>query len=284
MSGLLNNIGRNGLTSKSGFNLIFQRGAAQITSIHAIPYIRTPTSTINHSVEQSNLRKRLLGRPGVLGIKRGMISWFTEEGKHFAATVIEIDACEVVGHKTKETHGYFSVIMGHIDKLKNFDTRILPMFQNAGVTPKQQIREFRVRDEKGLIPLGAEIKADYFAVGQFVDVKGVSKGKGFQGVMKRHGFKGLGASHGVSRAHRSAGGMGGNQTPGRVLPGKKMPGRMGGKNATVFNNEVLFVDAEAGILVVKGQIPGPNKSFVKVADAVKAYGRSVNDLVREAAN
>lgn len=263
---------------------VFTRGAAQITSIHAIPSVRTKVPSINHSMELANLRKSLLSRPGLLGIKRGMISWFTEDGQQFAATVIEIDSCEVVAHKTIESHGYNSVLLGQIDKLKNITESRLSIFDKAGVTPKQSLGEFRVRDESGLIPIGTELRADYFAPGQLVDSKAVSKGKGFAGVMKRHGFAGLNASHGVSKAHRSAGGMGGNQDPGRVLPGKKMAGRMGGRNCTVYNNEVLHVDGDAGIIVLKGQVPGPNKSFIKIADAVKLYGKSLNTIKQELEN
>lgn len=255
--------------------LVFTRNAAQLTSIHAITSMRTQPPKINHSLEMSNLRKRLLGRPGLLGVKRGMITWYTDDGKQFGATVIEIDNCEVIQNKTVETDGYTSVLLGQCDKLKNITDKNLKKFQEAGVSPKENIGEFRIRDESGLIPVGTELKADYFAVGQLVDVKAVTKGKGFAGVMKRHGFKGLNASHGVSKAHRSAGSMGATQDPGRVLPGKKMAGRMGGKNCTVFNNEVLHADPETGILVLKGQIPGPNRAFVKINDAHKLYSKSL---------
>ncbi|ODV78164.1 translation protein [Suhomyces tanzawaensis NRRL Y-17324] len=261
--------------------LVFSRGVAQIISIHAVPSVKTNVPTLKHSLEESNLRKNLLSRPGLLGIKRGMITWFTEQGEQYAATVIEIDACEVINHKTIETDGYNSVVLGQIDKLKNISEKNLKQFQIAGVSPKQNIGEFRIRDQTGLIPIGTELKADYFAVGQLVDIKGVTKGKGFAGVMKRHGFAGLNASHGVSKAHRSAGGMGGNQDPGRVLPGKKMAGRMGGNNCTVLNSQVLHADPEAGILVIKGQIPGPNKSFVKIMDSRKLYGKSLNKIRQE---
>lgn len=261
-----------------GLRLTVSRGVAQITSIHAIPSVRTSVPKINHSLESSNLRKALLGRPGLLGIKSGMITWFTEDGKEFPATVIEINSCEVVQNKTIDSHGYWSVLLGQVDKLKNVDENRLKLFEQAGVAPKQHISEFRVRDQSGLIPVGTELKADYFAVGQLVDVQTTSKGKGFAGVMKRHNFAGLAASHGVSRAHRHPGGSGGNQDPGRVLPGKKGPGRMGGKSCTVVNNQVLHADGEAGILIVKGQIPGPNRGFVKINDAKKLYGKSLNSM------
>lgn len=255
--------------------LTFTRSAAQLTSIHAITSMRTQQPTLNHSLEVANMRKRLLGRPGLLGVKSGMITWYTDDGKQFGATVIEIDNCEVIENKTLESHGYTSVLLGQGDKLKNISEKNLRKFQEAGVSPKKNIGEFRIRDESGLIPVGTELTADYFAIGQLVDVKAITKGKGFAGVMKRHGFKGLKASHGVSKAHRSAGSMGATQTPGRVLPGKKMAGRMGGKSCTVFNNEVLYANGETGILILKGQIPGPNKSFVRINDAKKLYGKSL---------
>lgn len=256
-------------------SLVATRNVAQITLIHAVPSMKTKVPTKQHSLELSNLRKQLLDRPGLLGIKRGMITWYTEDGQQFAATVLEVDACEVMANKTKETDGYTAVMVGLGTKLKNLTPDQLRLAQQAGVSPKRSIREFRVRDESGLIPVGTELRADYFAVGQLVDVSGVSKGKGFAGVIKRHGFAGLQASHGVSKAHRSAGSTGATQDPGRVLPGKKMAGHMGAVNRTVFNNEVLHADGDAGILVVKGVVPGPNKSVIKVRDAKKLYGRSL---------
>lgn len=259
-------------------NLVFSRGAARITSIHAVPLTITPKQTINHSLAASNERKSLLERPGLLGIKKGMVTWFTENGEQFGATVIEVDSCEVISNKTFSKDGYSSVLMGQVDKLKNVSKYHVKVCDEAGVTPKAKYGEFRIRTDDNLIAPGVEIKADYFAVGQVVDVKAVSKGKGFAGVMKRHGFKGLRATHGVSVSHRSAGSMGATQDPGRVLPGKKMAGRMGGRNCTVFNNEVLHADGDAGILVVKGQIPGPKGCFVKVADAKKLYGKSLLQL------
>ncbi|CAH6721959.1 54S ribosomal protein L9, mitochondrial [[Candida] jaroonii] len=258
-----------------------RRFVAQLTSIHAIPSTRTQPSQINHSVASTNERKSLLNRPGLLGIKKGMITWFMENGEQHAATVIEIDNCEVVANKTVDSDGYWSVLLGQIDKFKNIAPNDLKKFEEAGVSPKRHIAEFRVRDESGLIPPGTEIKADYFAVGQMVDVIGTTKGKGFAGPMKRWGFAGLPATHGVSKAHRSHGAMGGNQDPGRVLPGKKMAGRMGGKSCTVFNNQVLYANGDEGILIVKGQIPGPNKSFVKIRDAVKLYGKSLLKINQE---
>lgn len=258
--------------------LTFSRGAARITSIHSVPLAITAKPKINHCLALSNERKSLLERPGLLGIKRGMITWFTEAGEQFGATVLEIDSCEVISTKSIGKDGYSSVKLGQIDKLKNVSLFTLRICEEAGVTPKANFGDFRIRTDEGLIQPGVELTADYFAVGQLVDVKSVSKGKGFAGVMKRHGFKGLRATHGVSLAHRSAGSMGATQDPGRVLPGKKMAGRMGGRNCTVFNNQVLHTDGEAGILVVKGQVPGPKGCFVKIADAKKLYGQSLLSL------
>lgn len=250
------------------------RTAAQITSIHAVTSIKTAPSIKQHTVEQGNERKQLLSRPGLFGIKRGMITWFTPKGEQFAATVIEIDSCEVIGQKTRDQHGYDANIIGTIDKLKNYPREAeLKMFEEAGVSPKHKFGEFRVLDTNNLIPVGTELKADYFSVGQMVDIKGITKGKGFAGVMKRWNFAGNNATHGVSKAHRTPGSMGGNQNPGRVLPGKKMPGRMGCDNRTEFNKEVLHVDGDAGLLIVKGNIPGPNKSIVRISDALKLYGK-----------
>lgn len=260
----------------------FSRSVARIPSIHSVTSMRTPSPILNHSVVKANERKQLLGRPGLLGIKIDMISWYTEKGEQLAATIIEIDACEVLANKTSEEHGYTSVLLGQLDKTKNVVPTVRSICKSAGVSPKANIAEFRVRTDEGLIQPGVELTADYFAVGQLIDVQATSKGKGFAGVMKRHGYSGLNASHGVSVSHRSAGSMGPSQDPGRVLPGKKMAGRMGGTKVTAQNLEVLSADGEAGILVVKGQIPGPKGSYVKVSDAKKEYGKSLLRIKHDA--
>lgn len=260
----------------------FCRFAARIPSVHSVTSIRTAAPILNHSLVKSNERKQLLARPGLLGIKRDMISWYTDKGEQHAATIIEINACEVLAVKSAEEHGFSSVLLGQIDKLKNVSGAVRSVCQKAGVSPKANLGEFRVRTDDGLIQPGVELTADYFAVGQLVDVQATTKGKGFAGVMKRHGFSGLPASHGVSVSHRSAGSMGPSQDPGRVLPGKKMAGRMGGTKCTAQNLEVLSADGEAGILVVKGQIPGPKGSFVKVADAKQVYGKSLLRIKHDA--
>ncbi|KAL6454826.1 MRPL9 54S ribosomal protein L9 [Candida maltosa Xu316] len=254
----------------------------KITSIHAITSIKTAPSVKQHTAEESNKRKLLLERPGLFAVKKGMITWYSSKGEHIPATVLEVDSCEVVGYKRVDEYGFNSVIIGAIDKLKNHKhENQLKIFEEAGVSPKHKLGEFRVRDEKNFIPVGTELTADYFSVGQLVDVKGITKGKGFAGVMKRWGFAGGRATHGTSKAHRTPGAMGGNTNPGRVFPGKKMPGRMGTNNQTTFNLEVLFTDAEAGVLIVKGSVPGPIMSIVRVSDAIKVYGDSINNINRQ---
>lgn len=260
----------------------FSRFVAQIPSVHSITSMRTASPILGHSLLKSNERKQLLARPGLLGTKRGMISWYTESGEQHAATVIEINSCEVLAVKSSEEHGFSSVLLGQIDKLKNVPASTRSICKKAGVSPKTNLGEFRVRTDEGLIQPGVELTADYFAVGQLVDVQATTKGKGFAGVMKRHGFSGLPASHGVSVSHRSAGSMGPSQDPGRVLPGKKMAGRMGGLKCTAQNLEVLSADGDAGILLVKGQIPGPNGSYVRVSDAKQIYGKSLLRIKHDA--
>jgi len=169
-----------------------------------------------------------------------------------------------------DQHGYWAVQVGSGSKdPRNVTRPMLGHFSKAKVAPKRTVREFRVNGEQGLLPPGTIITPDHFVEGQYVDVRANSKGKGFAGVMKRWGFKGLRASHGVSVSHRSAGSMGQSQDPGRVLPGKKMAGRMGGSRVTVQNVPIIKVDAELGVILVKGPIPGPDKAFVMVQDAIK---------------
>ncbi|CAI5755640.1 unnamed protein product [Candida verbasci] len=261
------------------------RNAAKITSIHSIPSIKTKPPVVKHTIEERNKRRQLLERPGIFGIKRGMITWFTSEGEQLPATVIEIDSVEVLQHKTEDEFGYNSILLGTIDRFKNLKLGLstLKIFDKAGTAPKYKIGEFRIRNSlESELPLGTEIKADYFAEGQLIDVKGITKGKGFAGGMKRWGFKGQPATHGVTKTHRKAGGHGGNQDPGRIFPGHKGEGRMGGKNNTKFNIEVLKTDADAGIIIVKGSIPGPRKAILKLQDSLIKYATSKNQIEKEA--
>lgn len=230
-----------------------------------------PADVPEHAQSKAVERRRLPLRTGLLALKRGMGPWFDQEtGLTFPVTILEVSQVEVVYNKTVEKEGYNAVQIGYGSKNpKNVSRQLLGHYERAQVNPKSQLAEFMVKSTEGLVPVGTELKADHFTAGQFVDLKGVSKGKGFAGVMKRHGMKGQSASHGASLSHRSGGSYGANTTPGRILPGKKMPGRMGGKSSTKQNSLVVEVDAENGLILVKGHVPGPKNAFVRVSDAIK---------------
>jgi large subunit ribosomal protein L3 len=203
---------------------------------------------------------------GILGEKLGMTQVFTEDGRALPVTVIMAGPCRVVQVKTPETDGYSAVQLGY--KERGRSTK--PMsghFSKAGVDPTRHIVEMRT-DEA--FEAGQEIKVDIFAPGERTDVIGVSKGKGFAGPMKRHGFKGLSASHGTEKKHRSPGAIGACATPSRVYKGMKMAGQMGHARVTVLNLEVVEADAERGLLLLKGAVPGPNGGLVMVRSSVKS--------------
>ena len=204
----------------------------------------------------------------VLGKKAGMTQLFDESGIAIPATVIECNPMFVIQNKTVEKDGYkaVKVATGDIrEKLVNKPDK--GQFAKAEVSVKRTIREFKTEEDYSL---GQEIKvSDMLAVGDHVDVSGVSKGKGYQGNIKRHGQKGGPDGHG-SMYHRRVGSMGANSTPARVLPGKKMPGHMGAVNCTVQNLTVVSVDGERGILVLKGAVPGPKGGIVTITSSVKA--------------
>ena len=204
----------------------------------------------------------------IIGKKSGMTQLFDENGNAIPATVIEVEPMYVLQNKTEETDGYnaVKVASGSIrEKLVNKPDK--GQFTKADVEVKRYIREFEADEEYAL---GQEIKvSDMFAVGDHVDVSGVSKGKGFQGNTKRHGQKGGPSGHG-SMYHRRVGSMGANSTPARVMPGKKMPGHMGAVNCTVQNLSVVMVDGDRGILVLRGAVPGPKGGMVTVKTSVKA--------------
>jgi large subunit ribosomal protein L3 len=211
-------------------------------------------------------------RTGALAVKKGMTALYDPEtGKRTACTVLQFDRVQVVAHKRRETHGIFAVQVGSGWKHPSNVTRpLLGHFAGAGVSPKRHVTEFRVRDERGLLPVGQIIGPEWFVEGQFVDTKSNCRGMGFEGGMKRHGFKGQGASHGNSLSHRVMGSSGASQGGGsRVLPGKKMPGNMGGQQVTVQNVKVLKVDSENGIVVLNGAVAGPKGCIVKIQDAKK---------------
>lgn len=222
-----------------------------------------------HSPTAALSRRQIPQRTGLVAAKKGMTGIWDAQGRKQAVTILQLDRTQVTAVKTVAEHGYNAVQIGHgLRQPKNVARAQLGQFAIAKVFPKQHVTEFRTK-EVCTLPLATQLLPSHFTVGQFVDVKSVSKGKGFAGVMKRWGFKGLRASHGVSISHRSAGSMGQSQDPGRVLPGKKMAGRLGGRNTTVQNVKIVEINDEEGWIMVNGPIPGINGSIVKLQDAIK---------------
>lgn len=208
-------------------------------------------------------------RSGLIAQKVGMTRVFAEDGRHVPVTVLKIDSCQVVGHRTVEKNGYTAMQLGcGLAKVKNTTKAERGAFAVANVEPKRKVVEFRVSDDN-LVDVGAEFTADHFVEGQFVDVSGTSIGKGFAGAMKRHNFGGLRASHGVSVSHRSHGSIGQCQDPGKVFKGKKMAGQMGGERVTTQNLKVVRTDVERGLIMVEGSVPGAKGGWIMVRDAVK---------------
>ena len=227
-------------------------------------------------------------RTGVLAKKIGMTRVFAADGAHVPVTVLSLEGCQVVGVKKDEVRqadiikkgekvgtrqandGYSTLVLGAgTRKAKNVNKSLRGAFAKAAVEPKAVLREFRVPADM-LLEVGAEISADHFVAGQKVDVVGITKGKGFAGAMKRWNFGGLEASHGVSVSHRSHGSTGQRQDPGRVFKGKKMAGHLGMERVTTQNLEIVRTDAERGLILVKGAVPGADNSWVEIRDAVKA--------------
>jgi len=208
-------------------------------------------------------------RTGVIAKKMGMTRLFGADGSHTPVTVLSLDGCQVVGQRTVERDGYAAVQLGAgAKKAKNTSQAERGHFAKALVEPKHMVAEFRVAAD-GLIDVGAEITADHFVAGQRVDIQGETFGKGFAGAMKRWNFGGLRATHGVSVSHRSHGSTGQRQDPGKVFKGKKMAGHLGTETVTTQNIEVVRVDVERGLIMVKGAVPGAEGSYVKVRDAIK---------------
>ncbi len=206
---------------------------------------------------------------GLLGTKLGMTQLWDDNNKVVPVTVIQAGPCVVTQVRTPEIDGYNAVQLGFgAVKAKKVTKPVGGHFEKAGVTPRKHLMELRTADASEYT-LGQEITAEAFAATDVVDVTGVSKGKGTAGVMKRHGFKGLRASHGVSRKHRSPGSIGGCSTPGRVFKGMRMAGRMGVDKVTVQNLTIHAVDAERGLILVRGAIPGNKGSLVVVRSAAK---------------
>ena len=212
-------------------------------------------------------------RKGVLGEKLGMTQVFDDAGRMVPVTVVQAGPCVVTQVRTPERDGYSAVQLGYgqINPRKVNKPR-MGGFEKAGVTPRRYLVELRTSDAAEY-ELGQEVTVEVFEPGQKIDVTGRSKGKGTQGVMKRHGFGGLSATHGTQRKHRSPGSIGGCATPGRVFKGLRMAGRMGNARTTVQNLTVHAIDADKGLLLIKGAIPGPNGGLVFVRSAVKGAGQ-----------
>jgi large subunit ribosomal protein L3 len=208
-------------------------------------------------------------RTGILAKKLGMTRIFRDDGTHVPVTVLQLDQLQVVAAKTTEKDGYNAVQLGWGKaKVKNVTQPNRGHFAKAKVEPKAKLVEFRV-DADNLLEPGATLSAAHFAVGQKIDVCGITKGKGFAGGMKRWNFAGLEASHGVSISHRSLGSTGNRQDPGKTFKNKKMAGHLGVERVTTLNLEVAAVDAEKGLLMIRGAVPGARGGFVQVRDAVK---------------
>jgi large subunit ribosomal protein L3 len=208
-------------------------------------------------------------RSGIIAQKVGMTRVFTDAGEHVPVTVLKVDHCQVVAHRTVEKNGYTAVQLGiGKAKVKNVSRAERGHFAVAKVEPKRKVAEFRVAPD-ALIPVGAEITADHFVPGQFVDVTGTTTGKGYAGGMKRWNFGGLRASHGVSISHRSLGSTGGRQDPGKTFKNKKMAGHMGVDRVTTQNLRVVRTDVEKGLILVEGAVPGVKGGWIQVRDAVK---------------
>src|SRR5579885_1556980 len=198
-----------------------------------------------------------------------MTRLFLEDGRHVPVTVLKLDGCQVVATRTKEKDGYTAVQLGIGEaKAKRLTQADRGRFAKAEVEPRKKLVEFRV-DEKNTLDVGDQLKADHFVPGQKVDVTGITIGRGFTGAMKRWNFRGLEASHGVSISHRSLGGTGGRQDPGKTFKNKKMHGHYGTDRVTTQNLEVAKVDVERGLIMVRGAVPGHKGGWVMVRDAVK---------------
>jgi large subunit ribosomal protein L3 len=208
-------------------------------------------------------------RTGLLAKKLGMTRIFKDDGTHVPVTVLHLDQVQVVAARTQEKDGYTAVQLGYgRAKVKNVTQPQRGHFAKNKVEPKAKLVEFRV-DADAVLEPGSTLSAAHFLVGQKVDVCGTSKGKGFAGGMKRWNFAGLEASHGVSISHRSLGSTGNRQDPGKTFKNKKMAGHLGQERITTLNLEVAAVDAERGLLMIKGAVPGAKDSYVLVRDAVK---------------
>ena len=209
-------------------------------------------------------------RTGVIAKKMGMTRLFQDDGRHVPVTVLSLEGCQVISVRDAEKDGYVAVQLGAgVAKVKNVNKPQRGAFAKAEVEPKAKVAEFRVSDD-AIVDVGAFISADHFVAGQLVDVTGHTVGKGFAGAIKRHHFSSQRASHGNSVSHNAPGSIGMNQDPGRVFPGKRMAGHLGDVKRTQQNLEIIRVDVDRQLLLVKGAVPGSKGSDLIVRPAVKA--------------
>lgn len=208
-------------------------------------------------------------RSGLIAEKIGMSSIYGEKGKRYALTFLKVEDCQVIAQKIVEKDGYNALVVGMKNiKSTKLSKSLKQIFANAKIEPKAKIKEFRI-SEDSFIEIGADLNVEHFAVGQFVDITGVTIGKGFAGGMKRHNFAGLEASHGVSISHRSHGSTGGRQDPGKVFKNKKMAGHMGSTKVTTQNLRVISIDKDKRIIMIHGSVPGSKGSYVYIRDSIK---------------
>lgn len=209
-------------------------------------------------------------KKAILGTKLGMTQLFDENGKIIPVTVVEAGPCVVVQKKTTDNDGYSAVQVGFMDKKEKHTNKPEEgHFKKAGVSAKRFLKEFKLENAAEM-NVGDEIKVDTFAAGDKIDVTGTSKGHGYAGAIKRHGFSRLKETHGTGPVHRHAGSMGACSSPSRVFKGKKLPGHMGVDTVTVQNLDVVSVDVEKNLLLVRGAVPGPKGGLLIVKDSVKA--------------
>lgn len=211
-------------------------------------------------------------RTGLVVKKIGMSSIFNENGIRYTVTLLYLEDCQVIAHKTLLKDGYDALIIGVRNcKLSKIKKPTRALFDNKiDIFPKSILKEFRVVSS-AFISIGTVLYVSHFVVGQFVDITGITIGKGFAGSMKRHNFKGLEASHGVSISHRSHGSTGGRQDPGKVFKNKKMAGHMGSTRVTIQNLKVMEIDTVNNLIIVSGNIPGSKGSYVYIKDSIKKY-------------
>ena len=210
-------------------------------------------------------------RTGLIATKIGNRSFYHDDGKNSHVTILKVEECIVTSVKTIDKNGYNAVQLASIETKKDISKTGKPqrkVFSSININPKKILKEFKV-DNENILDVGTKLNVDHFQVNQFVDVTGISVGKGFAGVMKRHNFGGLRASHGVSISHRSHGSTGQNQDPGRVFKGKKMAGRMGNKKVTKQNLKIVEIDNQNNLIIIKGSVPGKKNSTIFLKDSVK---------------